>query len=256
MHNKKIELKNILFIAFIFILAIMIFVFVVGYIISSVDPNHSIVGYSIAISFVGIFATFGGAFLGAKISGDNARKLFEIQQKHEREERRDQVITQLTLSMNYIVKLTDRIAANYRKDRKIYRYLYHRKNTILNKNYTAKIDRNELKILFYELIEKKEVNMICVEDYIYENYIYFVDFLNKIMADKDIIHLNKIEQKQLFLFRQIVDTLAYMFYEEKSKNLYIIDLNDIEKELAFIEYYVQLCILLMEIQEWTILKDK
>ena len=43
--------------------------FFVGYIISYVDPKHSITGYSIAISFVGVFATFGGAYLGAKVSG-------------------------------------------------------------------------------------------------------------------------------------------------------------------------------------------
>lgn len=75
MQNNKFELKNILFIIFIVVLAIMVFVLAIGYIISSVDPKHSITGYSIAISFVGIFATFGGAFLGAKISGDNALKL-------------------------------------------------------------------------------------------------------------------------------------------------------------------------------------
>lgn len=57
------------------VLTILAFVFAVGYIISSVDPKHSITGYSIAISFIGIFATFGGAYLGAKISGDNAVKL-------------------------------------------------------------------------------------------------------------------------------------------------------------------------------------
>ncbi|WP_458543658.1 hypothetical protein, partial [Staphylococcus epidermidis] len=62
-------------IIFIIILAIISFVFVVGYIISYVDPKHSITGYSLAISFVGVFATFGGAYLGAKISGENANNL-------------------------------------------------------------------------------------------------------------------------------------------------------------------------------------
>lgn len=65
----------------IIVLAILSFVFVVGYIISSVDPRHSITGYSIAISFVGIFSTFGGAYLGAKISGDNALKISEIERR-------------------------------------------------------------------------------------------------------------------------------------------------------------------------------
>ncbi len=49
--------------------------FVVSYIISSVDPKYSITCYFIAISFVVIFATFSGAYLDTKISGDNDRKL-------------------------------------------------------------------------------------------------------------------------------------------------------------------------------------
>ncbi|PCR87963.1 hypothetical protein [Staphylococcus epidermidis] len=74
MRNNKLEVKHII-IAPIIIFVIILFVFVVGYIISCVDPKHSITGYSIAISFVGVFATFGGAYLGAKISGENTQKL-------------------------------------------------------------------------------------------------------------------------------------------------------------------------------------
>lgn len=75
MHKSKLDLKDILTIVLVITLAIISFVLVVGYIISYVDPKHSITGYSIAISFVGVFATFGGAFLGAKISGENANNL-------------------------------------------------------------------------------------------------------------------------------------------------------------------------------------
>lgn len=73
MLNTKLELKFILIIVFIIIFVIMSFV--VGYIISSVDPKYSITCYSIAISFVVIFATFSGAYLGIKISGGNDSKL-------------------------------------------------------------------------------------------------------------------------------------------------------------------------------------
>ncbi|KAB2300953.1 hypothetical protein K4U66_07135 [Staphylococcus epidermidis] len=76
MQKSKLDLKTILTIVLVIILAIISFVLVVGYIISCIDPKHSITGYSIAISFVGVFATFGGAYLGAKISGNNARELF------------------------------------------------------------------------------------------------------------------------------------------------------------------------------------
>lgn len=75
MQKSKLDVKTILNIVLIIILAIISFVLVVGYIISSVDPNHSVEGYSIAISFLGIFSTFAGAYIGAKISGDNALKI-------------------------------------------------------------------------------------------------------------------------------------------------------------------------------------
>lgn len=94
MQNTKLELKHILIIIFIIILAIISFVFVVGYIISYVDPKHSITGYSIAISFVGVFATFGGAYLGAKVSGDNSRKLYEYQKN----EKNKQIINKLEIA--------------------------------------------------------------------------------------------------------------------------------------------------------------
>ena len=77
---KNTKVKGILILVSI-IIAIILFVFVVGYIISYLDPKHSITGYSIAISFIGIFATFGGAYLGAKISGDNTRNLYKEQKK-------------------------------------------------------------------------------------------------------------------------------------------------------------------------------
>lgn len=80
--QNKFELKHILFITFIVVLAIMTFVFTVGYIISSVDPNHSITGYFIAISFVGIFSTFGGAFLGAAISGRYTMKTIRLSENN------------------------------------------------------------------------------------------------------------------------------------------------------------------------------
>lgn len=72
MLNIKLKLNFILIIVFIIIFVIMSFV--VSYIIGSVDPKYSITCYFIAISFVVIFATFSGAYLDTKISGDKDRK--------------------------------------------------------------------------------------------------------------------------------------------------------------------------------------
>ncbi|HDH4815966.1 TPA: hypothetical protein PI314_002744, partial [Staphylococcus aureus] len=100
MQNPKLDLKSILTIVLIILLAIISFVLVVGYIISSVEPNHSITGYSIAISFVSVFATFGGAYLGAKISGDNARNLEIDRQNREKNETILRVKTLLKMNLD------------------------------------------------------------------------------------------------------------------------------------------------------------
>lgn len=69
--------KTVITIIGVISLMIFTFIFTIGYILSDIDPKNKLEGYTIAISFIGIFATFGGAYLGAKIAGDNANKLLE-----------------------------------------------------------------------------------------------------------------------------------------------------------------------------------
>ncbi|MDW8799351.1 hypothetical protein [Staphylococcus pseudoxylosus] len=72
---NRLDCKTVITITGVISLMIFTFIFTVGYILSNVDPENKLEGYTIAISFIGIFATFGGAYLGAKISGENASKL-------------------------------------------------------------------------------------------------------------------------------------------------------------------------------------
>ncbi|PCF37861.1 hypothetical protein [Staphylococcus delphini] len=51
------------------------FIVFLGFILSNIDPANKLEGYLVAISFIGIFTTFGGAYLGAKISGEYAIKV-------------------------------------------------------------------------------------------------------------------------------------------------------------------------------------
>ncbi|WP_270671265.1 hypothetical protein [Staphylococcus hominis] len=52
--------------------------------------------FTMIISTISIFATFGGAYLGAKISGDNSRKLYEQQRK----EKEKEVVNKIDLIVN------------------------------------------------------------------------------------------------------------------------------------------------------------
>lgn len=68
---------------FIFITILLIVFYCIISILKGIEYTDKI---TICISFTGLFATFGGAYLGAKISGDNARKNMEIQLKAQKAE--------------------------------------------------------------------------------------------------------------------------------------------------------------------------
>ncbi|MEB8115638.1 hypothetical protein [Staphylococcus saprophyticus] len=76
---NRLDGKTKITIIVIISLIIFAFIFTVGYILSNVDPENKLEGYTIAISFIGIFATFGGAYWGAKVSGEKASKIAKNQ---------------------------------------------------------------------------------------------------------------------------------------------------------------------------------
>ena len=80
---------------FVFILItilLIVFYYIVA-ILKGIEYKDKI---TICISFTGLFATFGGAYLGAKVSGDNSRKLYEYQKN----EKNKQVINKLEIIAN------------------------------------------------------------------------------------------------------------------------------------------------------------
>ncbi|MCG3213558.1 hypothetical protein LWI30_04060 [Staphylococcus epidermidis] len=110
MQKSKLDLKTILTIILVIILAIISFVLIVGYIISSVDPKHSIEGYAISINFVGIFATFGGASLGAYLSGIFALKTTEKTQKIKLENDLKKLQACIRINISEIDTILDKIS--------------------------------------------------------------------------------------------------------------------------------------------------
>lgn len=92
-------MKNKVQFVIIALLGIVAFILFFGFVLSNIDPDNKLEAYTLAISFVGIFATFGGAYLGAKIAGDNARDLYEHQknQKNYEEKSKVELLTSIKL---------------------------------------------------------------------------------------------------------------------------------------------------------------
>ncbi|NQD97587.1 hypothetical protein [Staphylococcus xylosus] len=104
---NRLDSKTVIIIIGVISLTIFAFIFTVGYILSNIDPKNKLEGYTIAISFIGIFATFGGAYLGARIAGEYTLNAVEKQNEKEQHSKNIKIRNKMTLS---IVRVEDEIS--------------------------------------------------------------------------------------------------------------------------------------------------
>ncbi|PTG80585.1 hypothetical protein ACSAXG_11270 [Staphylococcus chromogenes] len=231
MQKSKLDVKTILNIVLIIILAIISFVLVVGYIISSVDPNHSITGYSIAISFVGVFATFGGAYLGAKISGDNARNLEIDRQNREKNETTLRVKTLLKMNLDKLNNLHEFICDFYMITRGDFLLdLIKNRKELYNDNYSPKKKQTgEFKTSAY--IENYLKNMIKSVD-CGRNIYNLIDDIDDLIKEitKDLMYLEEKELQIIFQLKQTLQILKSLI-DYNSKKMFILYLILKNKEI-------------------------
>ncbi|MDU9349057.1 MULTISPECIES: hypothetical protein [Staphylococcus] len=248
---NRFDGKTVITIIGVISLMIFTFIFTIGYILSNIDPENKLEGYTIAISFIGIFATFGGAYLGAKIAGDNANKLLEKEYEKKSIKDREKIKIRLSMSMDFIVKINDRIVQSYSMKR-IASSLHKEKEFLLDEKYNIKMFRPENKVYFknnyceYDDCNVKEIKFTTRN---YEELIKYISIIDEIIYSNEMIELRKEEQKQLFVFKQLLKNI-YTLIEKDYLGEYVINISKNSRENALIEYLIQLNILLVDIQEW------
>ncbi|MEK4843494.1 hypothetical protein [Staphylococcus sp. FSL W8-0271] len=142
----------------------------------------------IIISIFGLFATFGGAYLGAKISGDNARKLYEFQ----RDETENKIINKIEFNINKKMMKVIKHSNNV-KESKLLLYVAPEDN----RNYDKIM--NTVKMEFLELIDGYAFPIIELlkEKEIYENSPQLYQSLLKMFNECNRMnyHINQVDVK-------------------------------------------------------------
>ena len=104
---NRLDSKTVIIIIGVISLMIFAFIFTVGYILSNIDPKNKLEGYTLAISFISIFTTFGGDNLGARIAGEYTLNAEEKQNEKEQHSKNIKIRNKMTLS---IVRVEDEIS--------------------------------------------------------------------------------------------------------------------------------------------------
>lgn len=95
----------------------------------------------------------------------------------------------------------------------------------------------------------------CVVDEIklptrsYEELTEYISIIDEIIYSNEMIELNAKEQKQLFIFKQVLKNI-FILIEQDDSGEYLINVYKNSRENALIEYLMQLNILLIDIQKW------
>lgn len=141
----------------IFLLGVVAFILFFGFVLSNIDPDNKLEAYTLAISFAGIFTTFGGAYLGAKISGEYA---INVANK-EREEYKQE---QKYIRNVYIIKYIEINSIMFSKVNGIYTKL---RNIVNNEEVIYKVyNTKEITLNFPE--DNETMKVIELHDFIYE----------------------------------------------------------------------------------------
>lgn len=181
---NRLDGKTVITIIGVISLMIFAFIFTIGYILSNIDPKNKLEGYTIAISFIGIFATFGGAYLGAKISANNALKIVERETN-----------ANLFFLIQYLTKIY---------------YIYRElglKFTMIGPDGVENVD------IYKRLKHLENINKNYLED-VNKNYDEILSLLEKVVNSRDLFYL--IEKTEDIEFDKL-DKLCKRIKEEKEE---------------------------------------
>lgn len=133
------KIKDKITMGIITAMVVIAFVLLFGFVLSNIDPNNKLEAYTLAISFVGIFATFGGAYLGALIAGKYTLKTLKLSEDIKREINEEKA-TQLMENLICITKdMLDRARPQDASGLLLFK---ERKYKPLNEFYIKEIEKN------------------------------------------------------------------------------------------------------------------
>ncbi|MGX0517471.1 hypothetical protein [Staphylococcus hominis] len=219
---KKLDVNTFILLIIIFFLSIFSFILLVGYLLNEASKSKDLQGFQVAISFLGIFATFGGAYLGAKISGDNARKLEDIKYKQNISKTIDSAKILINMNLDYITHIHTFITEYYFIDRKKFLInLIAERENLYEDNYKPKqTDEGKLKTIefinsYMSTVPEKKSSTKDLHKEINE-----IDNLIK-KLDTKLIYFSKRELNTIFQLKQVLQILNNYICNSK-RNLYIL----------------------------------
>lgn len=236
------------------ILPIMVVSLFLGFLLSNIDSSNKLDAYSIAISFIGLFATFGGAYLGAKKSGDIAyerdRRNAEIRKENDIEKIKNIIL----MNKFYLDGIYHLFIDLYFIDDEI-KFL----SILKNKRYELYNEQNHP----IDLKDNKHIHFLneYVNDFKrIEFYNKYNNIINDIDLFTDILHdisfemkdFSNAEKNTIYKLKQVLPKFKTFIRKSKSGHTYYFDIRNEDSKNELKSLFLDYCLLIIDLQEKTL----
>ncbi|MCJ0921349.1 hypothetical protein MTW97_01655 [Mammaliicoccus sciuri] len=227
----------------------IVFVSKVGNCLSNIDPNNKLEGYTIAISFVGLFATFYGAYLGAKISGDKTRELYESQKEDRIKEKNDKIKLLLKMNLYSMNNLRRFICEYFFIEEKSFSVSFKKERNNLYKEHNEAIKKgNQTKaIIFLTKYIKKTSNKIVWDASIHDDINTFINLCNEI--NSEMIFFDEKQLNTIYQLKQVLIKLKPYIVLTEENQTYTIKIENEEEFDKFKAWFMLFNVLYIDLCE-------
>lgn len=206
---------------------------------------------TIIISIIALFTTFGGAYLGAKISGDNARKLDRIKRLREINDTKNKVKVMLKMNLDNVNHLHNFICRYYSINREEFLLtLLEKRNDLFNNNYSPKKEKSG-KFKTFDFVEKFMKKFVTKLDW-HRDIFKEINSLDNLINELNnyLIYIDEDELNIIFQLKQVIDSLSnYIYIENGYRHYSMPHSNEYEKLQHVKGYFMLFSILLVDLYE-------
>ena len=216
------------------VMLLLFMVFEVATMFNSTLTESSNRSLEISIALFAMFTTFGGAYLGAKISGENA---FKVEKERQRQDKFDKVYQfKSLLKMNsfHLYDFHLKLCESYKIDKEIFLSDLQKFRSEIYDGYIPKNLYSNDNIKFFDNHSdnmSKEKKKVYFNKHDLKNIEYFLEIINEVNIG--IYYFDFEFQEVVFGLKQVLSKIYYKVEYSDQYDLYYIDLYDSMERLIF-----------------------
>lgn len=213
---------------------LLFFVFIVANMFNSTLNEKAQISLNTSIALFAMFATFGGAYLGAKVSGENAIEIEKERQRQYKFDKINQFKSLLKMNSYLLYSFHLKLCESYKIDKELFLTDLQKFRNEIYDGYIPKNVYSNENIKFFDSYSSpiyREKKKVYLNKKDFKNIEYFLEIINEVNIG--IYYFDSEFQEVIFGLKQVLSRIYYKIEYCDKYNLHYINLNNRMDRLVF-----------------------